>query len=203
MKQQVFVIHGGTTFAEYDAYISYLKSKEVALEKLKAKDWKANLEAELGDGFEVYLVKMPNAQNARYFDWALWFEKYIPLLQDGVIFIGHSLGAVFLAKYMAENDVKKKIKATFLVAAPHDEDEGRPMPEFSITTSLKKLASQAGTLYMYHSKDDPVVAYNELEKYRKELPEAVCNVFEDKLHFNQESFPEIVQDIKKAALYSF
>lgn len=105
MKQQVFVIHGGTAFDTYEEYISYLQNKEVSLEKLQGRDWKMNLQDTLGDGYEVYLVKMPNAFNAVYKEWCLWFEKFLPLLNDGVIFVGHSLGAVFLAKYLSEHEI--------------------------------------------------------------------------------------------------
>ena len=37
MKKQILVIHGGNAFEKYDEYISYLKSKEITIEKLKAK----------------------------------------------------------------------------------------------------------------------------------------------------------------------
>ncbi len=43
MKQQVFVIHGGTAFDTYEEYFEYLKNKEVSLEKLQGRDWKMNL----------------------------------------------------------------------------------------------------------------------------------------------------------------
>ena len=105
MKQQVFVIHGGTAFDTYEEYISYLQKKEVSLEKLLGRDWKLNLQDNLGSDYEVFLPKMPNAQNAVYKEWCIWFEKYLPLLDDGVILVGHSLGAVFLAKYLSEHDV--------------------------------------------------------------------------------------------------
>ena len=105
MKQQVFVIHGGTAFDTYEEYISYLQKKEVSLEKLLGRDWKLNLQDNLGSDYEVFLPKMPNAQNAVYKEWCIWFEKFLPLLDDGVILVGHSLGAVFLAKYLSEHDV--------------------------------------------------------------------------------------------------
>lgn len=105
MKQQVFVIHGGTAFNTYEEYFEYLTKKEVSLEKLQGRDWKINLQDDLGDGYEVFLPKMPNSQNAVYKEWCIWFEKFLPLLNDGVILVGHSLGAVFLAKYLSEHDI--------------------------------------------------------------------------------------------------
>lgn len=66
MKQQVFVIHGGTAFDRYEEYFPYLENKEVSLEQLERRDWKMNLQNNLGENFEVFLPKMPNAQNAVY-----------------------------------------------------------------------------------------------------------------------------------------
>lgn len=196
MKQQVFVIHGGTAFDTYEEYISYLQNKEVSLEKLQGRDWKMNLQDDLGDEYEVFLPKMPNAQNAVYQEWCMWFEKFLPLLDDGVILVGHSLGAVFLAKYLSEHTVTKKIKATLLVAPPFDSDEGRKLPQFAITTSLEKLGTQGGKVIIFHSKDDPVVDFAELAHYQEQLSTAVIRVFEDRGHFNMEDFSEIQLEIQ-------
>ena len=198
MKQQVFVVHGGEVFDDHDKYISFLRNTKVDLEMLSKKSWKSHLSENLGEDFEFFFLRMPNSMNAKYSEWKIWFEKYISFMQEEVILLGTSLGAVFLAKYLSENNFPKKIKATFLVAPPYDEDEteGSTLPEFAITATLSKLEEQAGELYFYFSKDDPVVAFTEMEKYQKELPRATFRIFEDRMHFNMEEFPEIVEDIK-------
>ncbi len=196
MKQQVFVIHGGTAFDTYEEYISNLQNKEVSLEKLQSRDWKMSLQQNLGEGYEVYLPKMPNSSNAVYKEWCIWFEKYLALLDDGVIFVGHSLGAVFLAKYLSEHTVMKNIKATLLVAPPFGRDLGEPLPQFSIITPLIKFQEQGGKIVIYHSKDDPVVDFAELAHYQEQLLTAEVKVFEDRGHFNMGNFPEIVKDIQ-------
>ena len=64
MKKQVFVVHGGNTFKTYDDYISYLENYEITqekIEKLKNGNWKENLQKDLGEDYEVILLKMPNA----------------------------------------------------------------------------------------------------------------------------------------------
>lgn len=203
MKQQIFVIHGGDTFNTNQEYLSSLEKFEANLEKLQKKGWKDSLSESLGSDYDVYLVKMPNAFNAKYKEWKLWFEKYLPLLNDNLILIGHSLGAIFLAKYLSEETISRKIKATFLVSAPFDKDDIgrddiRKLPEFAIEKPLTKLAEQTGELYMYHSKDDPVVFYSEFERYSEQLPNAHMKSFEDRQHFNQETFPEIIEDIRNS-----
>lgn len=199
MKRQVLVIHGGTTFDTHKDYIFYLKNKEISLDKLKLlKDWKDTLEKELGENFEVLSPRMPNGTNARYEEWKIWFERIIPLLNNDLILVGHSLGGIFLAKYLSENKIPIRIKATILVAAPFD-DEGseESLADFKLPPSLSKLAEQSGTIYLIQSKDDPTVPFAQLEKYKKALPNAKTIIFEDRGHFKQEAFPEIVELIKR------
>lgn len=203
MKQQIVVIHGGDSFNTYEDYITYLKNAEITLEKLKlkdwkTKDWKAGLQHTLGEEFDVIMPRMPNSMNARFKEWKIWFEKIIPLLDDSVILIGHSLGGIFLAKYLSENDCPKKIKALFLIAAPFNKSE-ESLADFALDQPLNNLKNQIENIYLYHSQDDVVVPISHLEGYKKELPNAQTRIFENRGHFNMEHFPEIVEDLKKIA----
>jgi uncharacterized protein len=198
MTQQIVAIHGGNTFEDYEDYLNSLRTKEISLEKIRFKGWKENLKEELGESFDVITPKMPNGQNARYLEWKIWFERIIPLLNDEIIFIGHSLGGIFLAKYLSEKTYPKKIKATILIAAPfNEEDGGESLMDFNLPSSLTKIEEQGGEVYLIQSKDDLVVKFGQFEKYKKALPNAKTIVFEDRGHFHQESFPEIIELIKK------
>jgi predicted alpha/beta hydrolase family esterase len=197
MKQQVFVIHGGETFESYEEYLEWLKTIEVSLEREKIKGWKQTLSEDLGDGFEVILPEMPNPLNAKYLEWKIYFDKYIPYFQDNVILIGHSLGAIFLAKYLSENIFPKKLKAVFLLAPPYDDvDAPYSLADFTLPADLSKIGQQTKNLFLYHSKDDPVVAFQDCEKYMKALPKAKTRIFEDKQHFIRVPLPELVEDIR-------
>ncbi len=200
MKQQVIIIPGGDVFATYEEYLNSLKQKEISLERLRTKDWKANLKDDLGENFDVINLKMPNSQNARFIEWKIWFEKFIPYFNQDVIFIGHSLGGLFLAKYLSENEYPKRIKATILVAAPYSTPTYHPLVDFTFNTTLTNFAKQGGRILLYYSKNDPIVAFADLKYYSEELPNATLNIFEDRGHFNSERFPEIVEDIKKLTL---
>ena len=196
MKKQVLVIHGGDAFATYEEYLSFLRNYEVDLESLKRKGWKEALQEKLGNEYEVIAPKMPNKSNAKYIEWKIWFEKYLPFVNDGVILLGHSMGGSFLAKYLSEEKFPKKIHATFLVSAPYDIDEDRALVEFVPPDSLSLLEEQGGEVFLYHSKDDPLVPFGELEKYQRALPKARVHTFEDRGHFGQEEFSEIIQDLQ-------
>ena len=195
MKKQVVVIHGGDTFETYEEYLNFLRGYKIDIERYKSdkSDWKPWLRRQLGSDYEVILPIMPNKTNARFDEWKIWFEKLIPFLHDGTILIGHSLGGTFLAKYLSENRFPEKIKAVFLVGAVYDkDDDGFSVVSFTLP---EKLNLQTETIYLYHSKDDPVVPFFALGQYKKVLPSAQTRVFDDRGHFNQEEFPELAQDV--------
>ena len=197
MKKQIITIHGGDTFEKYEDYITDLKNKTVTLEKLRAKDWKSNLQNYLGEDYEVILLRMPNPSNAKYVERKIMFDKIVSLLDDEAIFIGHSLGGIFLVKYLSEENCPKKIKAVFIVAAPYKTgSEWRGDADFILPQDFKEFSYQVPCIFIYHSKDDPVVPFSDCLNYQKALPKAQVKIFEDRQHFNRESFPEIVEDIK-------
>lgn len=198
MKKQIVVIHGGNPFDTYKQYISHLKKYKIDFEKLKNKGWKDSLREKMGRGFEVLLLKMPNSSNAKYLEWKIWFEKLIPFLEKKIVLVGHSLGGIFLAKYLSENKFPKKILGTFLVAAPYDDkDSSYSLADFVLKKDLSRLQKQSGKLFLYHSKDDDVVPFVDFKKYKKVLPDAYFKEFQKKGHFSQKNFSELVRDIKK------
>lgn len=196
ISKQVLVIHGGGTFETYEEYIVFLKTKEVTLERLLRKDWKNSLQGDLGDTYQVIAPQMPNSQNARYLEWKIRFERIIPLLNDTIILIGHSLGAIFLIKYLSENTLSKNIEALFLIAAPYKDEPGESLVDFNTNYDFTQLLNQSKKIVLYHSKDDPVVPYVHAEFYHEKMPTAILRTFENRQHFNQPQFPELIEDIK-------
>ncbi|MBU2579982.1 alpha/beta fold hydrolase [Patescibacteria group bacterium] len=197
MTKQIVVIHGGSAFETDKDYLSFLKFLKVDLDRYRKIGWKDTLREELGNRFDVLLLKMPNPMNSKYAEWKMLFRKIARLLDDNVVLIGHSLGGVFLAKYLSENKFPKKIRASILIAPPYDEkDIEEPLGDFVILNNLKKFKGQGGKIFIYHSEDDPVVPYLDLGKYQKDLPDATVRIFKDRGHFNQPEFPELAREIK-------
>ena len=118
-----------------------------------------------------------------------------------VILVGHSLGGIFLVRYLGENTLPVKIKTVFLVAAPYFSLGKKGMGAnagFIVPKTLKKIEAQAESIFLYHSEDDPIVAFSHLNKFTKALPKAKPIIFKDRGHFRQEHFPEIAEAIKKS-----
>ncbi len=199
MKKQIIVIHGGDTFDSYEEYLKFLKDFQIDFEEYRIGKigWKKTLRERLGDDFEVIAPDMPNKINAKYSEWKIWFEKFIPHFNQGVILVGHSLGGTFLAKYLSENNFPKKILATFLIAPAYDDEHSDySMADFILPESLSRFERQGGKIFIYGSEDDPVVQSIDFEKYENKLKGAIMKKFTDRQHFNQEELPEIIEDIK-------
>jgi len=199
MKQQIVIIHGGDTFNTYKEYLKFLKGWKIDFDNIKKKrtDWKDNLSKTLGEKFEVIAPKMPNKLNAKYLEWKIWFEKFIPHFNSRVILIGHSLGGIFLAKYLSENRSPKKIIALFLVSAPFDEkDTPYPLGDFKLPKSLEKINQQVKKIFIYQSTDDPVVPFADFKKYQAALKNLTARILKKREHITQEKFPEIIKDIR-------
>ncbi len=201
MKKQIVTIHGGDYASKN--FLSHLKAKKVTLDNFRPKhDWKANLGAELqkfglANKFDVISPRMPNSQNSRYIEWKNWFEKLIPFLKKDITLIGHSLGGIFLIKYLSENKFPKKIHAVMLVAAPYEtkNQKGLTSNNFILGKDLYKLSKQCKNLYFYHSKDDAVVPFSDLKKFKAIFPDANFSIFNNRGHFNSEVFPELIEDL--------
>ena len=195
MKKQVIVVHGGDTFNTHEEYLKYIQDFQIDIERYRTDkvDWKPWLRQKLGENYEVILPIMPNKTNAVFDEWKIWFEKLFPFINNDVILVGHSLGASFLAKYLSENKSPKKVSGVFLVSGVFDVDsEGYPLASFALPP---KLDLQSENIYLYHSKDDPIVPFSTLEKFATALPKAHSRTFEDRKHLNQGEFPELAEDI--------
>ncbi len=197
-KTQVLFIHGGMTFKNKKDYIHYLKTRDVSIEKKIrwAGDW---IDKALGSQFYAIKPRMPQSDDAKYSDWKIAFERYIPLLKNGVILIGSSLGGIFLAKYLSEHKFPKKILSTYLVCPPFDNTTiGEDLVGgFKLKSDLSLLEKNTKNLYLLFSKDDDCVPVSHAEKYRNKLKNANIIIYKSKNgHFKIPTFPEIVKMIK-------
>lgn len=197
-KVQAVVIHGGETFSSREAYLAYLRTTPVSLEYLESrKSWKGGMIAALEDRIDFYSLRMPNATCAVYEEWEIWFSRFVPFLRDHTLLIGHSLGGIFLAKYLSLHTLPFVVEGTFLVAPPFSEEvHGDTLSDFSLGgVSLEGFAAQGGDIFIYQSTDDEIVSAAHARCYQKALPKATVRMFADRGHFIGEEFPEIMTDI--------
>ena len=200
MRQIVF-IHGWNLIKDNDELLKVMQTWEVnPFEEKKRR--RLVLQERLPE-FIVIKPEMPNKDMARYSTWKLWFEKYFQFLDDEeLILIGHSLGAMFLVKYFAENQFPKKVAQLHLVA-PVLDAEGLPegdnyLWDFAYDFAVVKNVSwKAEKIVIWSSKDDLTVPYQHSVRIHSQIAGSQLRMFEDKGHFNQAEFPELIQEIGK------
>ncbi len=197
------MVHGGMTFKNDKDYVHYLKTRKVSTKKRPY--WEADLEEKLQKKFEIIRPRMPLHDNAKYRDWKLSFERYIPLLKKNSILIGSSLGGIFLAQYLSEHKLPKKALSVYLVCAPFDNSLSTEdlVGGFRLKDDLSLLEKNCKNLHILFSKDDDIVPPAHAEKYRKKLKKAHIVVYKSKGgHFTVPKFPEIIKmitaDVKAA-----
>lgn len=191
------MIHGGMTFKNDKDYVHWLKTRKVSTQKRPY--WEADLETKLDKKFEIIRPRMPLQDNAKYRDWKIAFERYLPLLRKNFILIGSSLGGIFLAKYLSEHKLSKRALSVYLVCAPFDGDLSSEdlVGGFKLRADISLIERNCKNLHILFSKDDDIVPVSHAEKYRKKLKKAHIAIYKNKKgHFTVPKFPEIIKMIE-------
>lgn len=197
-KTQIVHIRWWETFKNDEDFVNYLKNCKVSLEE-KNKWHKSFLKNELKDECTIIKPDMPLRQNARYSDWKIVFNNYLEVLDNEIILIWTSLWWIFLAKYLSENKINKKIISTFIIAAPFDDT--LPWEDlvwgFELGNNLSQIEKNSQNTRFMYSWDDPVVPLEHSEKYKEKLKNSEFFTYNNNFwHFQMEEFPEIVEIIK-------
>ena len=186
------------TFKNKKDYLCFLKTKKISIEeKLRWTD--DFLKKNLGKNFKIIKPRMPGADNAKYNEWKIHFERHFPHLKNNLILIGSSLGGIFLAKYLSENKFPKKILSAYIICPPFDDTVKNEdlAGGFKLKSNLSLLEKNSQNLYLMFSKNDDVVPISHTDKYRKKLKNANIIIYKNKNgHFKISEFPEIIKMIK-------
>jgi len=181
MKQQVIFINGAVPRENFEDYYEFLRKREYDPYAEDFLNWNKTLWEKLWGRYEYLRTPSDGIDFADYEAWKIMFEKMFPYLEDNIILVTTSLGSTFILKYLSENDFPVKIRKLFLIA-----------PAISDTPD-----ETLGSIYIYHSKDDDCVPFEQSLELKQYFPEAIFREFYDRWHFFLESeLPELIEDIK-------
>ena len=189
---QILFIHGGDSYSSYKTYLDNLKQQTLHYERLKYhKNYRAWI-AEQMPNDDILIPNLPNGYNAQFDEWVIYFEKIIPFLDNGAVLVGHSLGAMFLAKYLHKNTLPFMASKIILMAGRHGKDDSDSHSGSFVAESATGLERSCQEVHLFHSEDDPVVPYISLELFKQDLPSATVHSFKDQKHFNNPTFPDLL-----------
>lgn len=200
-KHQILMIWGWEVFDTPEGYLNFLENYELDLWNTH-KSWKWWLLSWLSDDFQWIRVNMPDTQNSYYPAWKIWFEKYFEYLSTNkLIIIGHSLGGIFLAKYLSENKFPRNIDVLHLVSPVYNNEWliWESTASFSFNTdTLSNINNNVKDIHIWHSKDDTIVPFEHSMNYHTNLTWSILHTFEDRWHFSgQAHFVELFLEIQK------
>ncbi len=191
-KANVILVHGGEVWDSRETYRSKIENGELNLywynsKKNPNKTFKSNLENFCIDN-KISFIKpqLPNKTNADYTKWKWVFEQSLPFITSETILVGHSLGSMFLTKYLSEN--KLEFKSAFLVSGGLWKATETNIPDFDcnwgISEDLELLQNYGNKINIVHSTDDEVVDYQRSLNLKEKLPNANYIELDGFGHFN-------------------
>ena len=179
MPRPVLFVHGGGEGAYQD---------DAALA--------ASLTGALGAGYRVVYPAMPEEADATAADWTRRIAGEAAALGDGVVLVGHSIGATLLLAALAEVGPWPRIAGVFLVAAPFVGPGGWEI-DFVLPSDLAPRLPPGVPVVFYHSPDDGTVPFAHAGLYAGMLPGAVFRRVDGRDHQFNEDLAEVAVDIQQ------
>lgn len=206
-KSLVLVIHGGESSGNRnDDKISIRPIIKSTFSTDRGNPiWTENLDKFLDlDKFEVFCPLFPNGNDMVYSERERFLDQVLRdpdfLEYQNLILVSHSLGTVFLQKYLCENNIEekfgKKLIQLHFVACSVDSGD------FKLSQNWENILNQveASQIYLYYSTNDVKVEPDETILYKQKLGEASIQAFEHRGHFTSSDFPELVENIYKTKI---
>ncbi len=177
------MLGGGDVHASRENYLDFIREfAENRSEKYYG--WKGWIASGLADTVTVVKPDFPDKFNADYDAWKIMFDACIRKYSDsesGAIIVAHSLGGIFLAKYLSENEFPMEITAIHMIAPVWNDDilgAGETVGNFAFEPeNLANLEKQAGEVHFWHSEDDTIVPYHHSLRYLEYLPKSILHSF--------------------------
>ena len=177
-----FIIHGSFS-SPFSNWIPYLRGKLESLDR------------------SVYTPDLPSGVGYQSYDsWKKIMDGYVEcgLLNENTIIFAHSIGPVFISKYLIEK--KLKVKRLVYVCGFNNylgiNEEYDRVNESMYFDNLEEIKNYCDDIICYYSKNDPYVKY----EVEKEFADTITNtqiVIDNGGHLNSESGYENFEELLK------
>ena len=163
----------------------------------------ASLAQALGPAYAIRYPRMPNEAAPDAAAWKEAIAREIGKLKDGLILVGHSVGAAVLLDYLAddaqerrmERRIERCVAGVFLIAAPFIGDGGWPSEDLRPTAEVARALHGGEALHFYQGSDDETVPFAHLEMFETVFPGATVRRPERRNHQLNDDLSEVARDI--------
>ena len=155
----------------------------------------ASLKKELGAGYTIRYPRMPDEGDPDPTAWKKAIDRELRKLNDGVMLVGHSIGAAILIDYLADGNVGRRPSGVFLIATPFIGDRGWPSDDLRPTRALADLLPDGAPLNLYHGRDDETVPFSHLGMFAQALPRAKIHRLQGRDHQLNDDLSELARDM--------
>lgn len=148
-------------------------------------------------GGVIYNFNYPTPEGHNFENWSKVLDQVRNEINEESVFICHSIGCVFLAKYCIENNIK--IGECVFVSGCNNYffiEEFDKINKFMYTDKLEKFKDLCKERICIYSKDDPYIKFDVLEDFAKTI-KAKSIVYEHSGHFNEKAGYTKFEDLLK------
>jgi predicted alpha/beta hydrolase family esterase len=156
----------------------------------------ASLQAALGETYEVRYPQMHADETLPDFGWPRQIGKEIADSKSDLILAGHSLGASLLLKYLSENEIKKKIRAIFLISTPFWKGNEDWKQGLKLHKNFPEKLPEKVPIFFYQCRDDEEVQFEDVLLYAQKLPHATVREIAKGGHQLNNDLTIVAKDIK-------
>lgn len=154
----------------------------------------ASLHKALGEGYAISYPQMPQEAEPNYRQWGKTIASELDTLGDGVLVVGHSIGATILINALAEHPPAQRLDGIFLVSAPFVGKGGWPSDEI-VERPLGQHLPKGVPVYLYHGGADDTAPLQHARLYGKSIPQAVIRELDGRDHQLNDDLREVAADI--------
>ena len=146
-------------------------------------------------GFEVYNFNYPTPDGQSFESWSEVLNNVRDKISDESVFICHSIGCVFLAKYCLTNNIK--IGKCIFVSGCNNYyflENFDKINKSMYTDEIEKFISLCNERVCIYSKDDPYIKITALHDFAHSI-NAREIIYENAGHFNEKAGYTKFEDI--------
>ena len=156
----------------------------------------ASLQTALGKGYDVYYPELSSDESTSDFGWPQQIGRLMSEVPDNSMFVGHSLGASMIVKYLSENAVAKKISGVFLLATPFWSGSEDWKAGLKLQEDFAERLPAKVPVFFYHCQDDDTVPFSHLNQYKQKCKQGIFRELKQGGHLFNHDLSIIAKDIK-------